>query len=80
MKTLPDFLALTIEEQFDYLWNHCTHLASREEEKLIIHLYAGKGLIAEVWLTECWDVVRIRPFTNYRLTKPWVENSRVEYW
>jgi hypothetical protein len=70
MRTLPEFLALTIEEQFDYVWNYCTHLASREEEKLIVHLYSGKGLIVEVWFNEYWDVIRIHPFTKYRIAKP----------
>lgn len=78
MKTLPEFLSLTIEEQFDYVWNYCTHLASCEEEKFIVHLYSGKGLIVEVWFNECWDVVRIRPFTKYRIAKPCSENSSVE--
>ena len=78
MKTLPEFLALTIEEQFDYVWNYCTHLASREEEKLIVYLYSGKGLIVEIWFNEQWDIVRIRPFTQYRIAKPCLENCSVE--
>ena len=79
MKTLYEFLALTTEEQFDYTWNCCKLLASRrEEEKLLVNLYYGGGLFIEIWLDEQWNVVRIRPFTKYKVVESYLENICID--
>ncbi|MES2730540.1 MAG: hypothetical protein V4714_02285 [Bacteroidota bacterium] len=68
MKTLHEFLALPLEQQFDYLWNNCQRLASREEEEgqRLVSLYYGHGLLVEVCFDQHGDVIRICPYTNYR--------------
>ena len=80
MQTLPEFLALPLEQQFDYLWNNCQRLASREEEdgKCLVGLYCGEDLLVEVWFDRQWNVVRICPFTRYRSGKTRLENCLAE--
>ena len=79
MKTLPEFLALPLEQQFDYLWNNCQRLALREEEDgFLVGLYYGGNLLVEVWFDHQWNVVRILPFTGYRSGKTPLENRLAE--
>jgi hypothetical protein len=66
VKSLSEFIALPLEQQFDYLWNNCQRIASREEGKILISLYYGQGLLVEVWFSQYGDLIRISPYTNYR--------------